>query len=502
MHVMATPLDFLRRAEVIHADRTAVIDGDRRFSYAEFADRCRRAGGLLEAHGVRPGDRVATLSRNTVMMLEAHYAVPGLGAVLVPINHRLTPGEIGQIVSHAGAGLVLFDDDFADVVKQIGVPGISQSDYERALPTAASAMRAVADEHDLLSINYTSGTTGLPKGVMYEHRGAYFQALAMVAHSRLTVGSRFLWTLPMFHCNGWTYPWAVTAAGGTHVCLDVVDPQRIWQLIGEVGVSHLNAAPTVLITLVGHESARPVDSVEPLRVATGGAPPSPTLLAQLADLNIDVTHLYGLTETYGPAAVCDWHPEWSALPVAEQARLKARQGNANILGGQVRVLGPDGSDVPADGSTVGEVCLRGNNVMRGYFRDPEATSQAIRDGWFHSGDLGVMHPDGYLELKDRSKDVIISGGENIASIEVEQALAAHPAVREAAVVAMAHEHWGEVPAAFVVAQTGVPVDESTLRDFVRGRIAGFKVPKRFVFVDELPKTATGKIQKFVLRSQV
>jgi fatty-acyl-CoA synthase len=502
MHVMATPLDFLLRAETIYRDRTAVIDGDRTFTYAELADRCRRAGGALEDGGIRPGDRVATLTHNSVMMLEAHYAVPGIGAVLVPLNHRLSPGEIRTLLEHAGVSLVLFDDAFEDVVMQLEVNAMSATEYEHAIASASPTMRAVADEHDLLSINYTSGTTGRPKGVMYDHRGAYLQALAMVAHSRLGVGSKFLWTLPMFHCNGWTYTWAVTATGATHVCLDAVDPGRIWELVDQLGITHLNAAPTVLVMLANHEDAKPVASHQPLRVATGGAPPSPTLLSRLAELNFDVTHLYGLTETYGPAAVCDWHPEWSDLPGDEQARLKARQGNANILAGQARVVGPDGVDVPADGQTVGEVCLRGNNVMRGYFRDPEATGEAIRDGWFYSGDLAVMHPDGYFELRDRSKDIIISGGENIASIEVEQALAAHPDVLEAAVVARTHDRWGEVPAAFVVTRKDAQVDESALVEFARRRVAGFKVPKKIVLVDELPKTATGKVQKFVLRAQV
>ncbi len=502
MHVAATPLEFLRRSEAMFAGRVAVIDGDRSFTYAEMAERCRRAGGALEARGIRAGDRVATLARNSLMMLEAHYAVPAVGAVLVPINHRLKPIEIAPLLAHAGVSLVLVDDVLADLAAQFDVPAMSATEYERSIASAQPTMREIPDEHDLLSINYTSGTTGRPKGVMYDHRGAYFQALAMVAHNHLSMGTRFPWTLPMFHCNGWTYPWAVSAVGGTHVCLDAVDPGRIWELVHDLGITHLNAAPTVLISLIGHELARPVISEQALRVATGGAPPSPTLLSKLADLNIDVTHLYGLTETYGPAAVCDWQPEWSRLPAAEQARLKARQGNANVLGGHARVVGHDGNDVPADGETVGEVALRGNNVMRGYFRDPEATNEAIRNGWFYSGDLAVMHPDGYIELRDRSKDIIISGGENIASIEVEQALSTHGDVIEVAVVAMPHEHWGEVPAAFVVARNNVRIEETELIDFVRTKLAGFKVPKRIVLVDELPKTATGKIQKYVLRARL
>ncbi|RVU29024.1 acyl-CoA synthetase [Streptomyces antnestii] len=499
MHVPATPLDFLKRSETLFADRTAVVDGDRRFTYGEFADRCRRAGGALEALGIRPGDRVALLCRNSTLMLEAHYAVPSLGAVLVPLNFRLLPEELQRLIDHSGAGLILYDDEFESAAAQLGCRRLSASEYEEAIDGADPVLCEVADEHDLLSINYTSGTTGRPKGVMYDHRGAYLQALAMVTHGRLDLRTNYLWTLPMFHCNGWTFVWAVTAAGGTHVCLDAIDPKRIWEMIGRLSITHLNAAPTVLISLANEESARAVGG-QPLRVGTGGAPPSPSLLSRLADFNIDVTHLYGLTETYGPAAVCAWQPEWSELPMAEQAQLKARQGNANILGGLHRVVDPQGRDVPADGETVGEVILRGNNVMRGYFRDPEATNEALRGGWFHSGDLAVMHPDGYFELRDRAKDIIIAGGENIASIEVEQALAAHEDVIEVAVVGASHHHWGEVPVAYVVRRAGAVLDQDTLIRFARKSLAGFKVPKEIRFVEDLPKTATGKVQKYLLRT--
>lgn len=498
MHVPVTPLDFLKRSETLFADRIAVIDGDRQFTYSEFADRCRRAGGALAALGVGPGDRVALLCRNSAMMLEAHYAVPGIGAVMVPLNFRLLPEELARLIEHSGASIVLYDDDFEAAAQQLPCQHLSATEYERALASAEPVIRAVEDERDLLSINYTSGTTGRPKGVMYNHRGAYLQALAMVAHSRLDLRTKYLWTLPMFHCNGWTFTWAITAAGGTHVCLDAIDPERIWQLISDLGITHLNAAPTVLISLVNAESARPVQG-QPLQVGTGGAPPSPALLTKLADLNIDVTHLYGLTETYGPAAVCAWRPEWSDLPIVEQAKLKARQGNANILGGLHRVVDTDGNDVPADGKTVGEVVLRGNNVTVGYYRDVEATTAAVRAGWFHSGDLAVMHSDGYFELRDRAKDIIIAGGENIASIEVEQVLAAHDDVVEVAVVGVPHPHWGEVPVAYVVVRAGATLDQEGLVRFARRSLAGFKVPKDIHFIEELPKTATGKVQKFILR---
>ena len=499
MHVPITPLDFLKRSGTLYADRTAVVDGDREFTYGEFADRCARAGGALTALGVNAGDRVALLCRNSVMMLEAHYAVPGIGAVLVPLNFRLLPEELDRLVEHSGATLVLYDDDFADTAARLSCHALSASDYEKAIAIATPLLRRVEGERDLLSINYTSGTTGRPKGVMYSHRGAYLQALAMVAHSRLDLRTRYLWTLPMFHCNGWTFTWAVTAAGGTHVCLDIIDPDRIWQLIGDLGITHLNAAPTVLISMINAEAAHTVPG-EALQVGTGGAPPSPALLQRLADLNIDVTHLYGLTETYGPAAVCSWRPEWSDLPLDDQARLKARQGNANILGGLHRVVDSDSNDVPADGKTVGEVVLRGNNVTFGYYRDVEATQQAMQAGWFRSGDLAVMHADGYFELRDRAKDIIIAGGENIASIEVEQVIAAHPDVIDVAVVGVPHPHWGEVPVAYVVLRAGAGPNADDLVQFARMSLAGFKVPKEIRFVQELPKTATGKVQKFLLRA--
>jgi fatty-acyl-CoA synthase len=332
---------------------------------------------------------------------------------------------------------------------------------------------------------------------MYHHRGAYLQALAMTAHFGLTSDTAYLWTLPMFHCNGWTFTWAVTAAGGTHVCLPRVDPDQVWKLLHAHGITHFCAAPTVLITLAGFAGARPVTG-RSVVVAVGGAPPAPALLERCATLGLAVTHLYGLTESFGPVAICDWRSEWNDLAPAEQAVRRARQGVGNVISGPVRVVDPYGGDVPSDGVTTGEVALRGNNLMLGYYRDPAATAAAVPDGWFRTGDLGVLHPDGYLEIRDRAKDVIISGGENISSVEVEAVLAGHPAVLEAAVIPVPDEKWGERPMAWVTVRDGAEVTAEELRGYVRERLAGFKVPDRIAF-GPLPKTATGKIRKFELR---
>jgi fatty-acyl-CoA synthase len=501
------PTTFLFRSEQVYGDRLAVVDGDARFTYGDLADRVRRLAGALHGLGVSPGDRVAVLAPNTRLLLEATFAVPAAAAVLVALNTRLKAGELAYIVEHAGAGVLLHDHELGETAEAVAAEvsgslrlvaaGGAGDAYEDLLAAASPRVVPAEDERALFSLNYTSGTTGQPKGVMYHRRGAYLQALAMANHLRLGPDTVFLWTLPMFHCNGWCFPWAVTAAGGVHVCLRKVEPETIWRLIREEGVTHFNGAPTVLTSVAYHPAAGD-GAPHPITVATGGAPPSPAILKRMAELRIDVVHLYGLTETFGPAVVCDWRPEWDELPIDEQAAIKARQGVGNVATVPVRVVDEHGEDVPADGQTMGEVAVRGNNVMLGYYRDEAATAAAAPDGWFRTGDLGVRHPDGYVELRDRSKDVIVSGGENISSIEVENVIVEHPAVLEAAVVAQAHERWGEVPAAFVALREGASATEAEIIEHVRSRIAHFKAPKRVVF-GPLPKTSTGKIQKFRLR---
>jgi fatty-acyl-CoA synthase len=496
-----TPLSYLDRAAAAHGERTAVVDGDLRMTYAQLHERCRRlAGALAPLAGGRP---VAVLAPNTHVLLEAHFGVPWAGVPLVAINTRLSAGEIAYILEHSQAAVLVHDPVFdplvAEAVDRLDAPPVQiriGEQYEELLAAATPQACTPDDERALLSVNYTSGTTGRPKGVMYHHRGAYLQALAMVGHTGLSPSAVHLWTLPMFHCNGWCFPWAVTAAAGTHVCLPKVEPAQVWRLIREEGVTHLEGAPTVLSMIAYADEAASLDRT--VRVATGGAPPSPAILRRMGELGFEVTHLYGLTETFGPVMICDWRPEWNGLDAAEQARLKARQGVGNMVACRARIVGLDGVDVPADGKTIGEIALRGNNVMLGYLHDPEATAAAAPDGWFRTGDLGVQHPDGYLELRDRSKDVIISGGENIASVEVEQVIAEHPAVLEVAVVAAPDEKWGEVPVAYVALHPGASATEEEIMEHVRARLARFKAPKAVVF-GELPKTSTGKIQKYVLR---
>jgi fatty-acyl-CoA synthase len=499
-----TPVSFLDRAEAAHGDRVAVVDGDHRWTYRELAARCRRLAGALSR--LAGGGPVAVLAPNTHVMLECHFGVPWAGVPLVAINTRLSPREIAYLIEHSGATVLvhdpMFDKVVADACRLLSTPPRrvrAGEEYEALLAAAEPHAATPADERALLSINYTSGTTGKPKGVMYHHRGAYLQALAMVGHTGLSPSAVHLWTLPMFHCNGWCFPWAVTAAAGTHVCLPKVEPARAWQLIREEGVTHFNGAPTVLSTLAHAAEAAPLERT--VRVATGGAPPSPAILRRMSELGFDVTHLYGLTETFGPTMICDWRPEWNGLDTGAQARLKARQGVANMAACTARVLTGTGEDVPADGTTVGQIAVRGNTVMLGYFKDDDATREAAPDGWFRTGDLGVLHPDGYVELRDRGKDVIISGGENIASVEVEQAIAEHPAVLEVAVIAVPDEHWGEVPGAYVTLHQGSQTTADDIVDFVRARLARFKAPKTVTF-GELPKTSTGKVQKYLLREQV
>jgi fatty-acyl-CoA synthase len=501
-----TPASFLDRSAAVFADRTAIMDGERTFSYRDMSDRCGRLAGAMAALGIGHEDRVAALCANSHVMLELHHAVPMLGAALVPVNIRLSAAEMAEILDHSGASILVATHEFADrarhLASQAGLPcfiaGGPDDAYEAwiADATPARVPPEQIDERQLLAINYTSGTTGRPKGVMYHHRGAYLQATAMAYHARLGPGVKYLWTLPMFHCNGWCFTWAVTAAGGTHVCLRSVDTAEIWRLLRTEGITHFSAAPTVL-TMIAEDPAAGVLEHE-VHVDTGGAPPSATLLARLGEMRFAVTHLYGLTETYGPIAINEWQPEWNKLEPDKQATLRARQGAPNIIARPLRVLDDDGSDVPADGETIGEIAVSGNDVMLGYYRDDEATREVTRSGCFLTGDLAVRHPDGYVEIRDRSKDIIVSGGENIASVEVERVLDSHPAVLESAVVGVPDERWGEVPVAFVMLRSSQDTDAGALADYARERLARYKVPKRIEF-GELPKTSTGKIQKNVLR---
>ena len=504
-----SPAAFLDRSAAVFADRVAVIDGELRLSYAQLADRCARIVSALAAAGVGAGDRVAALCANSHVMLELHQAVPARGAVLVPVNIRLSHDEMSYILEHSGASLLVATHEFAETARRLGAEAgiqviiageLDDDEYEQWLVGVAPdrADRVEVDERDLLAINYTSGTTGRPKGVMYHHRGAYLQAVAMAYHAHLSPDAGYLWTLPMFHCNGWCFTWAVTAAGARHVCLRSIATDRIWELLRAEGITHFSAAPTVLTMIAADDSAAALQ--RRVHVDTGGAPPSPALLSRLEPLGFDVTHLYGLTETFGPVAINEWQAEWNELGPNQAARLRARQGVANLTARPLRVLASDGHDVPADGQSLGEIAASGNQVMLGYYRDEEATAAVTRSGCLLTGDLGVMHPDGYVEIRDRSKDVIISGGENIASIEIEQALDAHPEVLESAVVGRPDEKWGEVPLAFVTRRPGAALTADELIDFARQRLASFKVPKTVVFAD-LPKTSTGKIQKNVLRQE-
>jgi len=505
-----SPVSFLQRAGSVFAEKTAILDDERSFTYREFLDRSQRLAGLLYSVGIQPGDRVAALCVNSHVMLELHNGVPLAGAVLVPVNIRLSVAEIAHILAQSGARLLFATQELAETAQRVSsstgtrliLASADADEYEQLLSASQPHTVALADERSLLAINYTSGSTGRPKGAMYNHRGGYLQALAMAYHARLGLDSNYLWTLPMFHCNGWCFTWAVTAAGGTHVCQRRVDPGEIWRKICECGVTHLSGAPTLLSMIAEAASAMPGKKPErPIQVQVGGAPPSPALLTRLAEMNMKVTHLYGLTETYGPAVVNEWHPEWSEKPTAEQARLNARQGIGNIATGSVGVVDAEGREVPADGETTGEIVVRGNNVMMGYYREEEAGAAASDNGWLRTGDLGVRHPDGYIELRDRAKDVIITGGENVSSVEIERILAEHPAVLEAAVVGRADDRWGEVPVAFVTLRPGASASQTELIDFVRGRIAHFKAPNEVRFED-LPKTSTGKIRKHDLRARL
>jgi fatty-acyl-CoA synthase len=501
------PVDFLRRAAHMYREKIAVVDGERRYSYGQLAERSWRLANALRSAGLGKGDRVATLLFNSAPMLEANFGVPAAGGILVAINNRLASPEVGHILAHSGARFLLLDAELEPLVAALALSDVTvircdcddtDNQYERFLAAASGEMPDswLEDEEETISINYTSGTTGQPKGVQYTYRGAYLNALSEVIVAGMSPESVYLWTLPMFHCSGWCFPWAVTAVAATHVALRAVDPDLVWQLIDEEGVTHYNAAPTVQLMIINHPKAHRLE--QPVTAMVAASPPSPTLLARMAELNFRVVHVYGLTETYGPITVCPTPEGWHELPVEQRAKLLARQGQAYPSADLIRVVDPEMHDVPRDAESMGEVVMRGNNVMRGYFADQAATAQAFRGGWFHSGDLAVWHPDGNIELRDRSKDIIISGGENISSIEVEQTICAHAAVLECAVIGIPHQRWGERPKAFVTLNSEASASADEIIAFCRERLAHYKCPDAIEF-GPLPKTSTGKIQKFALR---
>ena len=516
MQVPLTPLEFARRTRTLYPDREALVDGGMRLTYAQFFDRSDRWSAALQKLGVQALDRVAYIAPNTHAQLESFYAVPQIGAILVPINYRLTADDFAYIINHSGATVVCAHEDYLEAVDRVRgqLPGVKHFvalegkregwiDYEARLAAAPSAfVRPSIGEDDVITINYTSGTTSRPKGVMITHRNAYLNAVGTMLHLPMRMTDRYLWTLPMFHANGWTYTWIATAAGATHVCLRKVEPAKVFELIEKERITQLCAAPTVLIGLANapeeiRERARRSGAVH---VVTAGAPPAAATIERIeGELGWTITQVYGLTETAPFITVCEPRPGHESMTIAERAVVKARQGVELLTSGRLRVVDDEMNDVAADGKTIGEIVVCGNVVMKGYYNDPEATASAFRGGYFHTGDAAVMHPDRFVEVRDRIKDVIISGGENISSVEVEGVLLRHPSVHEAAVVGMPDERWGEAPHAFVVLKPGATATTGELRAFTRDRLAHFKCPHTVTFVTELPKTATGKIQKFVLR---
>ncbi|WP_373501744.1 long-chain-fatty-acid--CoA ligase [Desulfococcus sp.] len=513
-----TPVSFISRSATVYPGKTAVVHGNTRYTYGEFYGRVNRLASALMKAGIGRGDKVAFICPNTPHMLEAHFAVPMIGAALVSVNFRLSTPEIAYILNHSDAKVLFVDNEFAGLVTPIvnelpqverlinicdisDVMPLDGMEYEAFLQTGSAEPIpcTVLDERDVATINYTSGTTGKPKGVMYHHRGAYLNSVGDGLEVGLDSESVYLWTLPMFHCNGWCFPWAVTAVGATHVCLRKVVPEEIFRLIETENVSHMCGAPIVLIGMANFPGAKDIWMKRPLKITTGGAPPSPTIIEQMEAIGASVTHVYGLTEVYGPYSVCAWQSEWKDMKTADRARYQSRQGVPYIVAQHLDVVDPETmAPVPRDGETIGEIVMRGNIVMTGYYKDPEATEEAFRGGWFHSGDLAVMHPDNYIQIMDRKKDIIISGGENISTVEVENVIYRHPEVLEVAVIPMPDPKWGEVPKAFVTPKPGSAVTAEEIIAFCRNNLAHFKAPKAVEF-RELPKTSTGKIQKYVLR---
>ena len=520
-HQPLTPVTFLWCAAAAYPDKVAVIDGDERLTYREFEQFTRRMATMLRGYGISPGDVVSVLAPSSKAMLAAHFAVPMTGAVLNTINTRLDVQAMAYILGHAESRLLIADAAYHETVTQAlrSLQGDCQVVWinARSLPAGAAAgapldelisrsapaqSQEISDEWQPICINYTSGTTGQPKGVVYHHRGAFLNSIGNVLALSLSADTVYLWVVPMFHCNGWMHPWAVTAAAGTHVCLDRVDPAEILRSLAEHRVSHMACAPVVLYMLINHPDFAQFQRSRTVRIATGGAAPTAHLIEKLEQAGFELIHLYGLTESYGPATLCATPPELAEASAEEKARHLARQGLPHVTAGNVRVVDSNNNELPWDGTSMGEVHLAGNTLMAGYYRDDAATEAAFAGGWFHSGDLAVRHPNGQIEIRDRAKDIIISGGENIASLEVESVLQTHPHVLFAAVVPMADEKWGEVPCAFLElkAEAG-PVSEGELRLFCRERLAHFKVPRKFLFT-QLPRTASGKIQKYLLRAQL
>jgi fatty-acyl-CoA synthase len=514
METPLTPLEFMRRTRKLYASREGVVDGQQRWTYGEFFDRCDRWSAALQRMGVQQGDRVAYIAPNTHAQLESFYAVPQLGAVLVPLNFRLVADDFRYLIQHSGAKVVCAGADHIAAVESIrrDLTGVQQFvaldgsregwlDYETLIRDGdGSFTRPAIGERDLLTINYTSGTTSRPKGVMITHRNAWVNCVGMLAHWPMTPSDGYLWTLPMFHANGWTFTWTVTAAGARHVCLPKFDGPTIFRTAAQERVTKMCAAPTVLIMLANAPAEAKALAPKGVGVMTAGAPPAAVTIQRIeGELGWNVIQIYGLTETAPAISICEPQPAHAALSQDDRARIKARQGVELITSGELRVVDDKGRDVPADGTSAGEIIARGNVVMEGYYNDPEATERCMGDGWFHTGDAAVVHPDGYVQITDRLKDVIISGGENISSVEVEAMLLRHDAIQEVAVVGLPHEKWGEAPHAFVVFKNGRTATGEALREFCRSNMAHFKVPQGFTPVAELPKTATGKIQKFVLR---
>src|SRR5882762_4341632 len=515
METPLTPLEFMRRTRRLHPQREAVVNGDLRLTYEQFFERCDRWSTVLQRLGVAPGDRVAYIAPNVHQQLESFYAVPQVGAVLVPVNYRLSADDFAYIIDHSGATVVCATEEYLGSVESIRdrLPGVKHFialsgqrdawlDYEAALSAQSPAViRPDIAEGDLLTINYTSGTTARPKGVMITHRNAYLNVVGTLVHFHITVGDRYLWTLPMFHANGWTFVWIITAVGGTHICLPKVEPARVFDLVRTENVGWLCAAPTVLIGLANAPADVRGEVPKGVHVITAGAAPAAATIERMeGDLGWEVTQVYGLTETAPFITICEPRPEHLKLGTTDRGIIKALTGVELITSGELRVVDGEGHDVPADGQSMGEIVARGNVIMKGYYNDPEATKKVMGDGWFHTGDAAVLHPDGYIEIRDRIKDVIISGGENISSLEVEGVLLRHPAVQEAAIVGLPHEKWGEAPHAYVVLKSGATATEEELIKLCRDRLAHFKAPHSVTFVQELPKTATGKIQKYVLRN--